>query len=348
MESTETECYSPNTLDKKYNPIKCELPAVYSLKINDCKIIGGSNIILINGAAYYNHIVDYNVNYTDYALHDYKKEYNLGKNRLYKTSIPEIFVQKAISLCINYNDNYYHYIFECISKFQVLTKCKIAKEYAILIDSSARDIRQFADIIQIFNIDNRRIIYVEKLQRVKVNELYVFTPLNYIPANIRNTQIIKCSDTRFNFTNIKYIRDKILDIIETKDSDIQAKKIYISRKNCKRRIYNDEEIDSKLILIGFKSIKPETLSLREQVALFSNADVIVAASGAALTNIIFCKPKCKIFVLANQYLDLSIFSSIAGYLNLDMKYILADNTSSKELHSDFHINVQSLMENLNY
>ena len=41
---------------------------------------------------------------------------------------------------------------------------------------------------------------------------------------------------------------------------------------------------------GFVKVELESLSVAEQVQLFSSAEVIIAAHGAGLTNLTFCQP----------------------------------------------------------
>jgi capsular polysaccharide biosynthesis protein len=41
-------------------------------------------------------------------------------------------------------------------------------------------------------------------------------------------------------------------------------------------------------------VQPEKLSLDDQVMLFAGADVIVAEFGAAMANVVFCRPGVKI------------------------------------------------------
>ena len=55
-----------------------------------------------------------------------------------------------------------------------------------------------------------------------------------------------------------------------------------------RRIENQAELVSFLAQYGFECIRPEKLTVQQQADLFSRAEIIVAAHGAALANIMFC------------------------------------------------------------
>lgn len=344
-ESIDTQCYSPEsnqmTGQKTGNVV---LGPVYQINLKNATVIGGSNIILKDNKALYNHNSGANVNYSDNAFHDYREIYKLGRNKIYLSSMMRLKIDKGISFCINYNFNYYHFILECLSKFQLLEMSDIDISWPIIIDKTARDIPQFQELLQIFNKTKREFIYVDRLQQVDVDNLFIFTPIHYLPANYLDIYSIRCKDVAFNKNNILFLRKTIMDSIGKGLTEHKGhNKIFISRQNYKRRSYNNDEIQASLENLGYTTVYPEKLTFAEQVKVFYNAECIVAASGAALTNIIFCRPKTKIYVLTGVYLDLSIFSTIAKYLGLDMKYIIADSTDSNELHSSFHIDSDKLL-----
>lgn len=342
--SIETQCYSPEsnqmTGKKTENVV---LGPVNQINLKNATVIGGSNIILKDNKALYNHNIGENVNYSDIAFHDYRETYKLGRNKIYLSSMQRIKMEKGISFCINYNFNYYHFVLECLSKFQLLEMSDIDISWPIIIDKTARDIPQFQELLAIFNKPKRKVIYVDRLQQVDVEDLFIFTPIHYLPANYLDIYAISCKDVAFNRSNILFLRKTIMDSIGKGLTEHPShNKIFISRHNFKRRSYNNDEIQASLEALGYTTVYPEKLTFTEQVKAFNNAECIVAASGAALTNIIFCRPNTKIYVLTNVYIDLSIFSTIAKYLDLDMTYVIADSTESKELHSSFHIHVNNL------
>jgi capsular polysaccharide biosynthesis protein len=57
------------------------------------------------------------------------------------------------------------------------------------------------------------------------------------------------------------------------------------------------EIWAQLQNRGFESVKCEKLSVQEQAEVFSSAEVVVGAHGAALTNLVFCRPGTRVVEL---------------------------------------------------
>lgn len=83
------------------------------------------------------------------------------------------------------------------------------------------------------------------------------------------------------------------------------KKIYISRRNVpsgRRPITNEKNIELIFEKKGFEIIEPQKLTMDEQVCIFHSADVIAGSTGAAFSNIIFCRPKTKLIVLQHNTL----------------------------------------------
>lgn len=73
------------------------------------------------------------------------------------------------------------------------------------------------------------------------------------------------------------------------------RRIYVSRGDTpKRRITNEKEILPLLTRHGFEVIAPGKLSFRDQVALFSSAEIIAGAHGAGLTNLLYAPRSAKV------------------------------------------------------
>nr|WP_246396302.1 glycosyltransferase 61 family protein [Gluconacetobacter tumulisoli] len=69
--------------------------------------------------------------------------------------------------------------------------------------------------------------------------------------------------------------------------------IIIERRRTRRLILSRAD-QRRLSRNGFVSIDPETLTLAEQIALFRGARRIIAAHGAGLANLVFCRPGARV------------------------------------------------------
>ncbi len=69
------------------------------------------------------------------------------------------------------------------------------------------------------------------------------------------------------------------------------RRIYIDRRGSTLRpLLNEDEVIACLQPAGFVAVKPESLSLADQVRLFRHAEAVVAPHGAGLTNLGYCRP----------------------------------------------------------
>lgn len=66
------------------------------------------------------------------------------------------------------------------------------------------------------------------------------------------------------------------------------RRLYITRKDFKRRfVVNEEELYGLLADRGFEVIRPERLSVKEQAALFAEAEVVCGPHGSGFTNLLY-------------------------------------------------------------
>lgn len=121
---------------------------------------------------------------------------------------------------------------------------------------------------------------------------------------------------------IEFLRDKFLPMVNLNSSCL-PKKIYLSRAAVSyRRVINEEELQEFLSDRGFMTIRPESLSFLEQVALFAQAEVIIAPHGAGLANLAFCQPRTQVVELFTPDYVYGCFWAIASQRDLDYYYLV--------------------------
>ncbi len=88
------------------------------------------------------------------------------------------------------------------------------------------------------------------------------------------------------------IRERVVAQVE---AWADRKRIYLSRRDSLKAVLADEaELETALAARGFVIIRPETLTVRELVGVIRGAEMVVAPSGTALANILFCAPGTKV------------------------------------------------------
>lgn len=77
--------------------------------------------------------------------------------------------------------------------------------------------------------------------------------------------------------------------------------LYVSRKGARlRALLNEDEIEQLLTARGFVTFMPHSDDHASQVRKFAQAKVVIAVHGAALANLIFCKPGTHVIELFPQ------------------------------------------------
>lgn len=115
---------------------------------------------------------------------------------------------------------------------------------------------------------------------------------------------------------LNYMKNKLLSCLQSNNHAF-SKKVFISRKDASiRNMINEDEIFALFENKGFTRYNLARLSVLEQIELFHNADIIVAAHGAALTNLLFCKPKTHVVEIFQARSE-SCFYYLSQDLNLN-------------------------------
>jgi hypothetical protein len=93
------------------------------------------------------------------------------------------------------------------------------------------------------------------------------------------------------------LRDSVL---RKSDGAMTAgRRLYVTRGNHPaRRLVNEDDVIALARKAGFEVVRPELYSLREQASLFRSAEYVVGVKGAALANLIFCRPGASVLVLS--------------------------------------------------
>jgi capsular polysaccharide biosynthesis protein len=327
------------------NLIKVPAPDSYAIILHNAWVIGSSNLVLLDDqkALYDLYFFDKlnKYRYTDEGIKYYYEDTCLIKLNHSNTSF-----EKGIHLSGNFSWNYYHLLFEILIKFEKIDSLNIDNDIPLLVDKVCLDVPQYSELLSLLNKMGRNIIHLSKGKRYLVHNLYYFSCPNIIPPSFVEENSVKAEDFLYDLSSLQYLRKTLLQV--NRETNF-PKRIYISREKAsqtsQRRKFNEKQVFKVLEKHGFKAVFPEDYTIVDQIALFNNADFIAGGSGAAFTNLLFCKKSCKVICFTNYKLPFSIFSTIASFVGFELLYLGDDSKNIDNMtnhHDSFTINTVRL------
>ena len=122
-----------------------------------------------------------------------------------------------------------------------------------------------------------------------------------------------------------------------------TRRLYLSRKHDGHwRTTNEPEVERFLGERGFETVAPGTLSFREQIELFGQAEIIVG-TGAGLFNLVFAPPGAKVLQFQEARHIVHALWTAASAMGFDYHYVLCDSVSHRGGPSiDIHVPIARL------
>lgn len=286
-------------------------PDIYVAQVPNVSVIGGTNAVitgryLLNDAAANDKDHRIDIRYSSIkAATKYVALVEKGDGN--------IDIEKGINLIGAASYNYYHLVVEILSKLAFVDKNIDYSEYPILVDEIVLKIPQFKDALSCMNRGKHTLIPVKKGQQYNIKTAVLPSSNVWMPTNVYKKNLFKNSDYLMSQTVLTNIRSAVKLYEDTPP----FRKIFISRKNTKTvRLKNEEAIREIFKKNGFEIIYTEDLSFQEQIECFGQAACVIAATGAALTNIIFCQPETIVGCIVPEEFHFYMYSTIAHLLQL--------------------------------
>lgn len=326
-----------------------KFPEIYVVQLGGATISGGTNLVLFKDFVVCHDLYDFERDYTSEELHgrhiiDYKKR---CIRLLRYDAVPEKFDEAAafVDACA---PNYAHWLTEVLPRIVAFCSLeKYARVPIIVNDGLHRNIME--SLVLAVGYD-RTIITLPVGRSIIVGVAYITSVAGYVPFERRNRRLDGHSHGVFSPAAFSEMRRILVDAVKATPCSDWPRKIYLRRNSGVRKVLNSSEIERALIAHGYAVIEPEKLSFTQQVLLFSRVEAVVASSGAAVANIIFCPPGTRITILIGRFPDTSYWywQNIAAASGNIVRYVLCETAlgSPRGIHADFHVNVEDLFKSL--
>lgn len=321
-------------------------PAVYVAELGQAMVCGGSNLVFVDGAVMCHDLYDFERDYTSEELHGrHLIDPKANRMRLLHQDPMPIEIDCAASFVDACAVNYAHWMTEVLPRVSVFCDVPAYAEVPIIVNAGLHP-----NIMQSLALvvgGQRKVMLLPVGRSIKVNNLVQTSVTGYVPFEKRNKQLKGHGQGFFNPLALKSVREKLRITIECGFRK-KPEKVYFQRTSALRNVENAKEIDKIISEAGYSFNDPGGMTFIDQVGLVTKANNVVAATGAALCNAIFCDEKTSIFVLMGKHEDMiyRYWANMLQPLGLNVFYVLGEqlNASEKSIHGDFKIDVALLKE----
>jgi glycosyltransferase involved in cell wall biosynthesis len=319
-------------------------PVPYISHIRNVKVLGGTNLIFSdNGLLLNDELVDYPDE--DFGIKALQVVYRYNDMVFVKYSqTNEKRIANGIFISCGHDNNYYHWIIECLPKISFIDQHSIDPSIPLLVPN---DLHPNLKYLLSTLVNNRKIIYLQNNLLYFIDDLYIASPLSRIldryDGDVKYDQDIVLSPSWIS---------KIAESLNPTNRVVQRpwRKIFITRRNGLRAVSELSSIEEMVLAAGYEVVDLDSTSIEFQRLLFSQTAVIISPTGAALTNMVFCQPGTKVLVFMSnhQLTNYYMWSQLGSIFNIELKFLLGQRlyhlTNRYSVHDDYSVDLPVLNE----
>jgi capsular polysaccharide biosynthesis protein len=271
-----------------------------------------------------------------FLFSDVSREFNGKEHSIFKQFklVPAKVIKGLTTVLAASGSNvYYHWMFDIIPRIRLLKES--GKFYDIehfVINYTQQEFQQ--QTMERAEVDLSKIIAAGDHWNfhLKAEELIVPS----LPSNNDSPSYEACL----------YLRSLYKEELSTGGT----KKIYIKRLQG-RYIVNEDELLKILQPLGFEIINAELLTVAQQAAIFSKAEIVIGAHGAGLTNLVFCNPGTRVIDIFSPKWINTCYWILSNHLNLRYAYLVGESLKEKGMTdkgSNILVDIPKFNKLLNY
>jgi capsular polysaccharide biosynthesis protein len=195
--------------------------------------------------------------------------------------------------------NYAHWLTEILPRIAAFVDERGAAPVPLMVDSDLHpNVRRSLDLIA----PKAKFYRIAPDNVVRVSDLHYVAATGYVPFRLRRQPLEDVCHGVFGASALRHAVARLRKAAAFTRAPARPR-LYVRRTTQVRRLLNEAEVEQALVARGFQTITPETLSLDEQISLFSQAEMVVGSTGAGMANLAFCAPDCPVVVLMPRFLE---------------------------------------------
>lgn len=250
----------------------------------------------------------------------------------------------AVSLLGAATFNYAHWLTETLPKAVLWTQMGAGASVPLLVDAGLH-----ANIMRSLELvlpSDQRVLLVPKQQAIQVDRLHHLSSPGHIPFEPRAPNGLQRSHGTFSAPALRMTVEAIKSQLGLRDDDPQDQVLFIRRNSGGRNVLNQAELDAFVATKGWQVVAPEQLTFDEQVRTFHRAAMVIGPTGAAMANLIFARPGCRMGIMMSTHPATPYFywHNLADSLGVRVEYILCEPEDGwpQGVHSNFTVPVDGM------
>lgn len=252
----------------------------------------------------------------------YPDKVRLKMNPSHAVHLPEAILLSGRSAL-----NYYHWLIEYLPKFLEI-EAKGGLDGVPLLVSDRMPIQHYEALHALLGKDHP-IVYMNPWMLASVETLHIPSFSTYVPDDF-DSPLWKAGVV--SKRHVEFLRTRFLPTAGGASETGWGRRIFVSRsRNAGRAMSNEVAIVAAARRAGFRVVFPELMSFDEQVACFHGADVIMGPTGAAFSNVVFCRPGTRVFGLTSERnAAFCNFANLASTVGCDFVNVTGPNNKPRE------------------
>lgn len=310
----------------------------YATTLQDVTIFGDSSLILTRDHTVLNDTASHPAygRYVDFSYDTLVKAQRHPSILLGLAAVDVVEIDGGVMLSGLASGHFGHWVPEFLPKLQFLEQHPDYARLPLIVDENMPE--SHFDYLRL--VTSRPVLHLPKGTAFRCKELLVaptptFYPVELVPHGIPQHEINALSPR-----GLRFLRDHVIKRLGPAVGGVG--RYFLGRKNMRwRRMLNEDEIAAFLEAAGFETVYPENLPLVDQIRLFQSAEIIVAAGGSSLLNLMYSNSGVRVVVLSQANLfNWGGFAATMGSLGYHPLFVCGDEVeASGQKHADFRIPV---------
>lgn len=188
--------------------------------------------------------------------------------------------KKYLLVTDEWSAGHFHWFSEVLPKLLLIETR--ARDFVLLLPDTPYVRKIGIESVEMLGIEFEDVVWLRNDEFYKVPNLYFITRMS--PSGRVSDDLMQQLNGRFRGERAS-----------------GSKRFYVSRSEAPiRKLLNESELEHVLKAYGFETLRPESLSLREQIDMFAECETLIGIHGAGLTNCLFMSANGQVVELRKR------------------------------------------------